>query len=128
MKTDKQKLKYIKYKQICLELVTYPVEQASTAMYKNKQCDAKAVNPLRFVYCSRVSNVASQSGFLRWLFGSSYKLTRYTDTYNKHTNQIVNGSYSSKVMPGVCFTFRNAQCFKSGKCWTIIRSAAARRE
>lgn len=59
------------YQQIDLQFGIYHVEQASTVAYKNRQYDAKAVSPLLFVYYSRVSNVAPQSGFPRWLFGSS---------------------------------------------------------
>lgn len=116
-----------------LRFFTYPVERASSVEYKSRRCDARAINLARFVYCSIVSSVAPQSEFPQWLFGSSW--TNWQDIQTKihtdnmaYTFQFVDVSYSSKVMPGACFTFLKAQCLRSGKCWTIMRSAAARSE
>lgn len=71
----------MKSKQMNLRFVTYPVERASSVVYKSRRCDARAINPSRFVYCSTVSSVAPQSEFPQWLFGSSW--TNWQDIQTK---------------------------------------------
>lgn len=68
-----------------LRFVTYPVERASSVVYKSRRCDARAINPSRFVYCSTVSSVAPQSEFPQWLFGSSFQIDKiYKQRYILH--------------------------------------------